>query len=418
MSATSPFVGVRVFSDLRSNVVSIDTRDSTAIGMVLPAPAADTALFPLDQVVLIDTEDTELVAELGAGLALDAVNQIVSEGITANILFVRVQHSVLTDVDAKLAAEMGAIVGSAAAKTGVYALLDAKAQVGIEPGFIIAPGYTNTRPGNLKNPVAAAIDTVAAQIVDCMGVVDCTLTNQAAAITYASDFATSLNMIAAYPAVQVMLGGQIVTRPMSPHIAAAHVRRDKETGTPFKAAWNRPLKGILGLSTPISYRDGDPACQANLLVQAGIATVIENTTLWAPFTTATDATVKAYRSIKRIRTRRSIEKAIQPAMRAYLSEDLGPHLVLLITEALSQACSERKALGALVDYEVVWKRGINTNTTLRDGILRLKLRFEETPDLVDLQIFSEPQPEAFDVLAGEIAAALQRMGNPNVTVAA
>ncbi|TPQ47543.1 phage tail protein, partial [Prosthecomicrobium hirschii] len=175
---------------------------------------------------------------------------------------------------------------------------------------------------------------------------------------------------------------------------------------------------ILGLSTPISYRDGDAGCQANLLVQAGIATVIENTTLWAPFTTATDATVKAYRSIKRIRTRRSIEKAIQPAMRAYLSEDLGPHLVLLITEALSQACSERKALGALVDYEIVWKRGINTNTTLRDGILRLKLRFEETPDLVDLQIFSEPQPEAFDVLAGEIAAALQRMGNPNVTVAA
>ena len=40
MSGTTDFVGVRRFSNLRSTVAKIDTRDSTAIGLCLPAPTA------------------------------------------------------------------------------------------------------------------------------------------------------------------------------------------------------------------------------------------------------------------------------------------------------------------------------------------------------------------------------------------
>lgn len=418
MAGTTPFVGVRVYSDLSSNVVSIDARDSTIIGMAMPAPAADADVFPLDTPVVIDTEDTAMVAAVGAGLALDAINQITSEGVTVVIVFVRTAHSDLTDPDAKLAAEVGAIVGSSALRTGVWALTDAETITGYKPGIIIAPGYTSQRTGDLKNAVATAIATVKDLLVDCIGVVDATQTSDAAALTYAEDFKTSLGMVACYPAVVVELDGEQVTRPMSPHVAGAIVRRDKEVGTPYKAAWNRPLTGIIGLSKVISYRDGDPSCEANVLVQGGLATVIEGTTLWAPYTTATDSTVAAYKSLKRIRTRRSIEAAIMPALRAYNSEDLGAHTVTLVTQSLANFCEDVKALGAIIDYEIVWKRSLNNNTNLRDGILRLKLRFEETPDLVDLQIYTEPEPEAFDVLADQIAAALQAMGNASVTVAA
>jgi phage tail sheath protein FI len=417
MAGTTPFVGVRVFSDLKSNIVSIDARDATTIGMVMPAPAADADIYPLDTPVVIDTEDSDKVAALGVGLALDAINQITSEGVIVNVVFVRVQHSLGTDPAAKLAAETGAIVGSSALKTGVWALLDAETITGYKPGIIIAPGYTSQRTGNLKNAVATAISTVKDMLVDCIGITDATATSDADALTYAQDFKTVLGMVACYPAVIVELGGEQVTRPMSPHVAGAIVRRDKEVGTPYKAAWNRPLKGILGPSKTISYRDGDPSCQANVLVQGGLATVIEGSTLWAPYTTATDSTVAAYRSLKRIRTRRAIEAAIMPAMRAYLSDDVGAHGVTLVTQSLSLFCEDVKTLGAIIDYEIVWKRALNNNTNLRDGIIRLKLRFEETPDLVDLQIYTEPQPEAFDVLADQIAAALQAMGNASVTTA-
>jgi phage tail sheath protein FI len=417
MSATTSFVGTRVFSDLTSTVASVDTRDSTVIGVTLPAPAADNAAFPLDEPVALSIDDPDQIALLGAGLARDTVDQILGEGIVTELSFVRVAHSTLTDPVAAAEAEMASIVGSAGAKTGVWAQLEAKDHIGLEPGLLIAPGYVSTRPGDAANPVATAMDAICSRIIDCLAVVDTPATSREAAMAYAADFASSLNIVAMYPGAKVHLAGEQVIRPLSPHVAAAIVRRDKQVGNPFKAAWNRPLVGILGASQRVTYRDGDTTCDANILVQAGVGTVIENKTLWAPFTTATDASIRAYRSIKRIRTRRSIEKALLTAYRGYLSEDLGAHLVTLLVKSLEEACEERKTLGALVDYQIVWSRGLNTNTVLRDGGLRLKLRFEETPDLTDLQLYTEPQPEAFDVLAASIADALSSLGSNNVYVA-
>jgi phage tail sheath protein FI len=417
MVATAPFVGVRVFSDLSSNIVTIDARDSTVIGMVTPAPEADVEAFPLDTPVAIDPEDSELVNKLGDGLARDAVSQILSEGVIPTLVFSRSAHATEGTDDAKLAADIGAIAGTAAAKTGVYSLLEAQAVTGYKPGLIIAPGYTSQRIGNLKNAAAVSINVVKDILVDCVGIVDATQTNDAAALAYAADFNTALGMVACYPAVEVSIGGETVSRPMSPHVAAAIVRRDKEVGTPFKAAWNRPLKGILGLTKSISYRDGDPSCQANTLVQGGLGTVINGSLLWAPFTTATDPTVSAYRSLKRIRTRRAIEARFAPTLRAYLSEDIGPHLVTLLSQTLANYCADAQALGGIIGYEIVWSKALNAGLNLREGVLRLKLRFEEGADLVDLQIFTEPQPEAFDVLGDQIAAALQNLGNANITIA-
>ena len=48
----------------------------------------------------------------------------------------------------------------------------------------------------------------------------------------------------------------------------------------------------------------------------------------------------------------------------------------------------------------------------------MKLRFEETPELIDLGIYTEPMPEAFDILAENIAAALEALGDPNIRVEA
>jgi phage tail sheath protein FI len=416
MSATTPFVGVRVFSDLRQTVASIDTRDSTVIGVTLPAPLADNTAFPLNEPVALSIDDAEQIALLGDGLALDTINQILSEGIVTDISFVRVAHSTLTDPAAKAAAELSNIVGSAGAKTGVWAQLEAKDHIGLEPGLLIAPGFTSSRPGNAANPVVVAMDAICTRIIDCMAIVDTPGTTREAAAEYAADFAASLNVIAMYPQANVWLGGDVI-RPLSPHVAAAIVRRDKEVGNPYKAAWNRPLVGIRGLSQRVPYRDGDTSTDANFLVQNGVGTVIENKVLWAPFTTATDPTIKGYRSIKRIRTRRSIEKAMLRPLRQYMSEDLGPHLVTLIVQALEEACEERQALKAIIDYQLIWDRKLNPNTFLRDGGLRLKLNFEETPDLTDLQIYSEPQPEAFDVLASSIADALAALGNPAIRIA-
>ncbi|QRE74376.1 phage tail sheath family protein [Methylobacterium aquaticum] len=411
MSATTPFVGTRVFSNLRDTIAAIDTRDSTAIGLCLPLPnisAADNGKIPMDEPFRISMDDAATIAMLGPGLAQDTINQIASEGIIADIAFSRVAAK--TDLEQQIAA----IVGSASQKTGMFALLEAKDQLKLEPGALLAPGHTSQRIGGAKNPVAMAMDTVATQIIDCIAYVDAPSTSREAAAAYAADFATSLNVVAMYPAARVYLEGQDVVRPLSPHVAAATVRRDKEVGNPFKSAWNRPLLGVRGPSQRVTYRDGDTTSDANYLCQNGLGTIIEGNLLWAPYTTATDPTVRAYRQIKRIRTRRSIEKAMLRALRQYLSEDVGPHLVQLLARSLAEACEERKALGAIIDFQIVYSKSLNPGTFLRDGGLRLKLRFEETPGLTDLQIYTEPQPEAFDVLSAAIAASLQTLGGINV----
>ncbi|CDZ45608.1 tail sheath protein [Neorhizobium galegae] len=418
MAGTTDFVGVRVFSDLRSTVAKIDTRDSTVIGMVLPAPLADNTAFPLNEPVRLSTEDTDQLAKLGAGLALDTVSQIKSEGIVADLAFVRVAHSAASVPADKLAGEINNIVGSAGAKTGVYALLESKAHIGLEPGSIIAPGYMTDRTGNVANAVATAASVVAGKLIDCIVFADTPVTNREAAAAWAEDFATALNMVAAYPQAVVNLGAGNVTRPISAHFAAAMVRRDKEVGNPYKAFWNRPLQGILGPSVPVGYTDGEITSDANFLNQAGVGTVIEGKLLWAPFTTATDPTVASWRSIKKIRTRRAIEKAMLRPLRQYLSEDIHPDVVSLIYRACDQFLSDLKTLKALIDYELVWSKSMNPASILEAGALRVKARFAETPDLVDLQIYDEPMPEAFDVLAAAIAASLSQLGLNGVRVTA
>jgi uncharacterized protein len=418
MSGTTDFVGVRRFSNLRSTVAKIDTRDSTVIGVPLPAPLADNVTFPIDEPVKLSLDNSEQIGLLGAGIARDTVNQILSEGIVTDLAFVRTQHSTLTDPQAKLEAEINAIVGSAGSKTGIWALLEAKSHIKIEPGCIIAPGYTSHRLSNAANPIVAAGRTVADRIIDCMVIADTPAASTEDAIVWAEDFATALNVIGMYPGGVVNLGAGNVTRPLSANVAAAMVRRDKETGGPYKAFWNRALQGVLGPSVPVGYTDGDINSEANQLAQAGVGSIIEGNLLWAPFTTATDPTVNSWRSIKKIRTRRAVEKAMLRPMRQYLAEDITPHVVSLIYRAADQFLSDLTTLGAIIDYELIWSKSLNPASLLEAGGLRVKMRWAETPDLVDLQLYDEPMPEAFDVLNAAIAAALSQLGLSNIRVTA
>lgn len=409
MTATTDFVGVRVFPDLSDQVVSIDTRDSTPIGMAGPLPGIDPSnetKIPYDEPFRISTDDPATIAMLGPGLIQDAVNQTLQEGIVTDIAFSRSR----IPASGKIEDQVALVAGDPGQKTGVWALLHAVDDLKLEPGCIIAPGFTSQRLGGLKNPVAAAIDSVCSLIIDCMGIVSTPSTSREDAAAYAADFATSLNMIACYPNATYELGGEVV-RELCPSVAAAMVRSDKANGNPYKAFWNKPLLGCLGPSQRVGYRDGDTTSDANFLVQNGVATVIEGNLLWAPFNTATDPTVVGYRSIKRIRTRRAIEKALLKPLRFYMAQDLGPHLVTSIGEAIDAACAERAGLGALIDWQTVFSRGLNPNSLLKKGGMRLKLRFEETPDLTDLGIYDTPMPEAFDVLADAIAASIANLGS-------
>ena len=409
MTASTDFVGVRVFPDLSDQVVSIDTRDSTIPATAGPLPNIDPAnetKIPYDEPFRIPLDNPEILAMLGPGLIQDSCNQMLQEGIVTDVVFSRSR----IPSSGKIEDQIALIAGDPGQHTGVWALAYGKDELGLDPGSMFVPGFTSQRLGGLKNPVAAAMDAVSSIIIDCLSFISCPTTSREAAAAYALDFATSLNMVAMYPNATYELGGEVV-RELVPSAVAAMIRSDKANGSPYKAFWNKPLLGCLGPSQRVSYRDGDTSSDANFLVQNGVGTVIENSLLWSPFNTATDPTVVGYRSIKRIRTRRAIEKALLKPLRFYLAQDLGPHLVTVIGEAIDAACAERAGVGAIIDWQTVFSRGLNPNSLLKKGGLRLKLRFEETPDLTDLGIYDTPMPEAFDVLGDAIAASISNLGS-------
>lgn len=410
MSAVVPNVGTRVFSNLSPTVVSINARQTFA-ALPLPAPNADNSIEK-HRPYAISTEDSEMIAKLGEGVAKDTITQIASTGISTDIIFVR------CDDDPDEDTQLGHIVGDAAQKTGSWAVLDAKGEIGLEAGLILSPEYSHQRPGDAANPVLTTHEAICGKLIDCFAIGDANGTEREHAALAAADFATARNILMGWPRVKVWKNGADATAPMSTFWAAQILKRDADVGNRYKAAWNKPLVGIRGTERPISHRDGDPTSESNYLCQAGIGTVIENKLLWAPFTTATDPTTRDYRSIKRIRTRRSIEKSFLRSMRKYNADDLGAHLATLVYQTMSEACSSRQAINAIIDYELVWQRALNPNTALRDGSLMTKLRFEETPELVDLGIYTEPQPEAYDLLADNIAAALEALGDQNIRVEA
>lgn len=418
MSGTTDFVGVRNFPNLTATIAKIDTRDSTVIGMALPAAAADNTRYPINEPVRISTDDAEAVEDLGTGIARDTINQIAALGIVTDIAFVRTQHSTLTDAAAKLEAEINSIVGSAGSKTGAWALLEAKNELGIEPGLLLSPGYMSQRIDDEANAVTTTLSTIGNRIIDAIVVGDTPATDREDAEEWASDFATALNVIGMFPNCIMNLGSGNVTRPLSPTVAAQIVRNDKLNGNPYKAFWNKRLDGILGLNKKVNYIDGEITSDANWLNQRGVGTVIEKNLLWSPYTTATDPTTVAWRSIKKIRTRRAIEKAMVRPLRLYMAQDLNSHTVTLIFQALDDFLGDLKVLGALVDYEIIWSKSLNPRTLLEAGAMRVKARFAETPDLVDLQIYDEPMPEAFDALEAAIAAALSQLGSSNIRVTA
>lgn len=403
--------GVRVF-DAGETERPIDAADLSAIGICLPATDADADVFPLNEPVHFFTNDADAIEALGtSNPLLDAVNAIVAQGITASIVAVRVAAG--ANVDATLAN----IVGSAASMTGINALRYARGHVGVEPGLIIAPGFTSQRPAGAKNPVMAAAEGVAAAL-KAIAIGDCPGTTKEAALAYAADFSTRYTYLVE-PGVRISSDAGPVVKPASAYAAAKFVQRDKAKGGPYWSPSNQAISGILGTSRPIPYFDGEISHEANYLNENKINTIIpamtvqgvggqvaaNGTILWGSETTSLDP---LWRFVNVVRTRAAIEKAIPPAFRWAMDNNLSVQLGVSIIRSLQIFLDELQAVGAILGGRAYWLKEMNSSQSMRSGILRVEFDAEEAPPLNDLQFGSRRNSVYFDTLSDNILSALDR----------
>lgn len=417
MPANTPHVGVRTFLQTTEQQPFI-IADMSTIGGAFTAPACDRDFFPPDEPVHFTTDDSEMVAAIGAtGTLAETVDAITREGIVASIVATVPEIDEEDDIEV----QMAAIVGSANAKTGLWSLLDAQSYTGVEPDLLIAPGFTSQRLASAANPAATAIDALCERIVTAMGVCDTPSTNKTAAVEWAADFDATMNLIAVGQGVRYQSGASIVTRPASAAIAALIARNDKARGAPYYNPGNIALKGILGPSRTVGFSITDPDSEANFLIQRGVNSLVQieksrtarkvnspqGKTFWGFFNTSADP---LWRAINVVRTRKAVREVVPRTLVKYAGKNLGVHLVTVLLQSLDDFISELKSLPepAVLGGEVKWERALNSNAFMRTGGLNVTMNFEEAPPVTDIGVYMGRYEAAFDILASEIEATMQQ----------
>ncbi len=361
-----------------------------------------------------------MVAGAGAtGTLRQTLDAITAEGVVASLVAVVPDMTGANTIEQKMAK----IVGSPSSRTGLYALLSAQGETGVEPDNIIAPLFTSQRLGNAANPAATAIDAICERLPTAMGFCMTPTSSKEAAAEWAADFSETLNLIAIGQAARVSVGGIPIVRDSAPSIAALMVKTDKDNGAPYYNPGNQALKGILGPDRSVGFSISDPDCEANYLIQRGVNSLVQieksrtsrasnspqGKTFWGFFNTSNDP---LWRAINVVRTRKAVREVIPRTLVKYIGQNLGAHVGVLLLQSLDDFIGELKSLPkpAILGGEVRWDRSLNSNATLRTGGFVVTLNFEEAPPITDIQVYTGRYEAAFNILADEIQQQMSQYG--------
>lgn len=413
MATTDYFHGTRVFK-AGDTPRTISAEDYSTIGAIIVAPDADPEVWPEDVAQTIFSTETDKIAKLGTGgnidAVFDAINDQASEEFTAaEIVAVRVPEGEGATPEEKLEKTIANIVGSGANHSGVHAFLHSNSR----PALLIAPGFTSQRLGGAKNPVMAELDGIARRL-RAIKIGDCPAASKEAAVEYREDFADDPRAYIIAPHVMVSgPDGLPMMQPVSGRAAGLFVRRDKEVGGPHYSPSNQAIGGIVGVSRPISYYDGEPDSEANWLNQRGITTIIEGGILWGNETCASDP---LDRFVNVVRVQDTIDLAIVKSYRWAIAKNTTVPLAVAIIESLDDFLSEATYKSWLIDYKIWFERGVNPNTNMAAGILRFEYDREPYAPLQDLQFGARRNVSYYEEIANGISRAVEAISSSRTGV--
>jgi len=273
MTATTFLHGVEV-DEVPSTITPVPFNPAGVIGLLGTADDADDSIFPLNQPVLLNSQPTQALALGATGTLLQAVQQCYNEG-AGQVVVVRVADDVSPSV------VMTNIIGSQAAKTGMWALLAARAELGVIPKTFIAPGYTSIHPTEvvggvttlLANPVVNAAIPLMTRLRGRI-YMDLPSTGDAAALA-ARELYTSDRIVGFYPQVMIWdsTTSAYIAAPASASMAGLTAYVTQNLGFWWSPS-NQPFQGVGGVSSPVDWAMSDPNCEANVLNAQQITCIV------------------------------------------------------------------------------------------------------------------------------------------------
>lgn len=232
-------------------------------------------------------------------------------------------------------------------------------------GANTSPAVATSTIGSVKNPVAAALESVAGNL-RAHAIVAGPNTTDAEAIAYRGDFG-SRRVFVVDPQVKVFdtEADAIVSEDLAPRVAGLIARIDHEIGF-WKSPSNELLLGVLGLARPIDFALGDANSRANLLNENEVATVIrdEGFRLWGNRTCSSDP-LFAFLSVSR--TADMIDLSIQRAHRWACDRVVNKAYFDEVTASVNAYLRQLQALGAIIGGKCWVDPDFNTPADLAAG---------------------------------------------------
>lgn len=361
---------------------------SAVIGLVGSAPIQTVgALYKTVNTPVLIANDKDAALYFGADTAgysiPAALKALMAQGagpfIVVNVFDPSlVAHQTTGQPDpAKIVAAdiIGTTLGSGA-RTGLLALLDAKATYGFAPKQIIAPSFS------LLTGVLTQMDAVATKLRAICWIDAAAGLTPAQAITAR---ATTLNtsskrVMICYPTVKGVGpdGSTIVAKPFSQFAAGACAAKDKLKGYWWSPS-NTEMKGVTGLERPIDGSFQDATSELNLLNAAGITTVYcgfgTGYRVWGNRSAAFPANGDPDSFISVRRTADVIEDSIEMASLDFIDAPINQALIDQLLDNVNAFMRSLQGKGAIVDGKAFFDKAKNSSAMMATGQLKVGYRF-------------------------------------------
>ncbi len=360
LTITEKTTGARAITGASLAVIGLIATATTS-GDQAAQDALDEA-YPLNTPVLITGGVDEAAGKAGDGGTLGPVLTAIGDQSTPVIIVVRVEEGV--DEAAMNANVIGATDGSQ--YTGLQALLNAGASLGIRPQILGAP-YLDTQPV-VEELVSVAKKLRGFVYARAIGA------DLAEALTYRANFGHRELMLI-WPDTDATgpVGGDIIARALG-----LRAQIDEDTGW-HKSISNVPLLGVTGLSHDVYFDLLDPTSDAGVLNDKQITTIVSQNgfRLWGNRGCASLETQPEFSFETAVRTSHALQEVIAQVVAPFIDQPMTIGLIKDLLETGNAAFRQLAAEGKIIGGKMFFDADQNSAAELSQG--RPKFRFQYTP---------------------------------------
>lgn len=363
--------GVRVL-EINDGTRPITAVSTAIIGLIATAEDADAAAFPLNKAVLV-TNVNDAIGKAGTKGTLKTVLEAIQLNAKPLIVIVRVPEG-------EDAAETTSnVIGTTTADgkyTGMKALLQASASLGVKPRILGAP-LLDTQA------VATALAALAQQLRGFAYVSAAGAKTKEEATAYRDSFGQREIMVMwpDFTAWSTTTNADVVV-PSTAYALGLRAKIDEDTGW-HKTLSNVAVNGPTGISRDVFWDLQDPATDAGYLNGKQVTTLIRSGgfRFWGS-RTCSEEPLFAFENYTR--TAQVIADTMAEAHMWAVDKPMTPSLVKDIIEGLNSKFREWVSKGYLIGGGAWYDESANTVESLKNGQLAIDYDYTPVPPLENL----------------------------------